>query len=173
MSEKARNLVAIIISAILVVSYSPGQKHNYSVSNLDISLSGPLFSGPNTGQAEIVLDLEEALGENYSESMSVDEAYLKSATVVSNDGLGFSNINAFVLSFASYNEAVLMQEAAVKNPIDQGSESIILDISEDAELGEIMDERTVIVVLDADLLEDYWDGDRNFKLNLELELTIK
>jgi hypothetical protein len=36
-----------------------------------------------------------------------------------------------------------------------------------------MEEGKVYVVLDADLLEDYWDGNRNFKLNYTIDLTIK
>ena len=37
----------------------------------------------------------------------------------------------------------------------------------------VMEEGKVYVVLDADLAEDYWDGNRDFKLNFTLELTIK
>ena len=65
-----------------------------------------------------------------------------------------------------------MQEAAVRNPLEEGA-SAILDVAPEAELGELMEEGKVYVVLDADLLEDYWDGNRNFKLNYTIDLTIK
>jgi hypothetical protein len=34
-------------------------------------------------------------------------------------------------------------------------------------------EGKLYLVLDADLAEDFYDGNRNFKLNLSLELTVK
>ena len=62
---------------------------------------------------------------------------------------------------------------AVKNPLEEGAAEAILDVAPEAELGEIMEDGKVYVVLDADLAEDYWDGNRDFKLNFTLELTIK
>ena len=66
-----------------------------------------------------------------------------------------------------------MQEAEVKNPLEEGAAEAVLDVAPEAELGEIMEDGKVYVVLDADLAEDYWDGNRDFKLNFTLELTIK
>ena len=92
--------------------------------------------------------------------MRISDARLTSATVTPNDSLGFANINAFIVSFASDNEDVSMQEAAVKNPLDEG-DIASLNVAPEAELGEIMEEGKVYVVLDADLAEDYWDGNRD------------
>jgi dihydroxyacetone kinase DhaKLM complex PTS-EIIA-like component DhaM len=105
--------------------------------------------------------------------MRISDARLTSASVTPNDSLGFANINAFIVSFASDNEDVSMQEAAVKNPLEEGATAASLNVAPDAELGEIMEEGKVYVILDADLAEDYWDGNRDFKLNFTLELTIK
>jgi hypothetical protein len=66
-----------------------------------------------------------------------------------------------------------MQEAAFKNPLPDGAAEVSLDVAPDAELGAIVAEGTLYLVLDADLAEDYYDGNRNFKLNLSLELTVK
>ena len=175
MYKRVRILIITAISAIMMASCSCGEKYDYSVSDLEISYSVPMIAGPNTNHLPptIALDLQEILDTNDTEGMRIDKARLKTATVFPNDSLGFSNINAFMLSFASFNESVLMVEAAVKNPIEQGVDSVRLDISEEADLGEIMQERGLFVVLDADGIEDYWDGDRYFKINLEFELTIK
>jgi len=174
MFKNLRTIGIAAISIFMVASCSgPGEIHEYSVNDLEFSLEGPLFAGPNSGQAEILIDLSEALGEGYVEGMSIRDARLTSATVVSNDSLGFANINAFIVSFASDNEDVSMQEAAVKNPIDASLTSESLNVAPEAELGEIMSDGKVYVVLDADLAEDYWDGNRDFKLNFTLELTIK
>lgn len=163
------------IAALLIITgcTGPGEMHEYSVNELEFSLEGPLFAGPNSDQAEITIDLSDALGDAYVEGMRISDARLKSATVLPNDSLGFNQVNAFVVSFASDNEDISMQEAAVKNPLEESATAASLNVAPEAELGEIMEEGKVYVVLDADLAEDYWDGNRDFKLNFTLELTIK
>jgi hypothetical protein len=164
----------VAVSVLMITSCSgPGEVHEYAVNDLEFSLEGPLFAGPNGAQTEISIDLADVLGEAFEEGMRISDARLKTATVFPHDSLGFAQINAFVVAFASDNEDVSMQEAAVKNPLEQGAAEAILDVAPEAELGEIMEDGKVYVVLDADLAEDYWDGNRDFKLNFTLELTIK
>jgi len=164
----------IAVSVLMATSCSgPGEVHDYAVNELEFSLEGPLFAGPNGAQNEILIDLADVLGEAYEEGMRISDARLKTATVFPQDSLGFAQINAFVVAFASDNEDVSMQEAAVKNPLEEGATEAVLDVAAEAELGEIMEDGKVYVVLDADLAEDFWEGNRNFKLNFTLELTIK
>ena len=50
------------IAALLITGCSgAGEMHEYSVNELEFSLEGPLFAGPNSGQAEISIDLSDAL----------------------------------------------------------------------------------------------------------------
>lgn len=164
----------LTISAILTWGCSSsGTVHNYSVNDLNIELVGPLFEGPNQGQYALEVDLAAALGDAYQEGMTIADAHLKGATVFAGDSLGFSQVRSFVLSFASDNSEVAMQEAAFKNPLPEGATEVTLDVAPDAELGAIVAEGKLYLVLDADLAEDYYDGNRNFKLNLSLELTVK
>ena len=172
MIKYLRTIVITVLAAAAVSCSGPGEVHEYSVSDLEFTLEGPLFAGPNSGQAEITVDLKEILGEAYTDGMRISDARLTSAEVFPNDSLGFNDVSAFIVSFASDNEDVSMQEAAVKNPLEEEA-SAILDVAPEAELGELMEEGKVYVVLDADLMEDYWDGNRNFKLNYTIDLTIK
>lgn len=151
----------------------PGEISSTTLNDLEFNLEGPLFAGPNSGQVEMSLNLKDALGESYLEGVKLTDARLTSATVQANDTLGFSNVSSFVLSFASDNEDVSMVEAAFKNPLPDGLTEVDLDVAPEVELGEIMAEGKAYIVLDADLMEDYWDGNRNFKLNITLELTTK
>ena len=164
----------LVISVMLITSCSgPEEVHEYSVTDLEFSLEGPLFAGPNSSQNEISIVLADVLGNDYVEGMRIRDARMKSAIVLPNDSLGFAQINAFVVSFASDNEDISMQEVAVKNPLEEGAAQASLDVAQEAELGEIMEEGNIYVVLDVDLAEDYWDGNRDFKLNFTIELTIK
>jgi len=55
--------VVIAVLAVAAVSCSgPGEVHEYAVSDLEFTLEGPLFAGPNSGQTEIIVDLKEFLG---------------------------------------------------------------------------------------------------------------
>jgi len=162
-----------VLAASAVSCSGPGEVHEYAVSDLEFTIEGPLFAGPNSGQAEVTVDLKEILGDAYADGMRISDARLTSAEVIPNDSLAFSNVSAFIVSFASDNEDVSMQEAAVKNPLEEGAVSARLDVAPEAELGELMEEGKVYVVLDADLSDDYWDGNRNFKLNYTIDLTIK
>ncbi|MGA0818388.1 MAG: hypothetical protein ACO3PE_05615 [Schleiferiaceae bacterium] len=169
-----KTLGILSISAFLTWGCSSaGTAHDYTVNDLQFELAGPLFEGPNQGQYVLEIDLATALGDAYEEGMSVSDARLKSATVLAGDSLGFSQVRSFVLSFASDNAEVAMQEAAFKNPLPDGATEVALEVAPDAELGAIVAEGTLYLVLDADLAEDYYDGNRNFKLNLSLELTVK
>jgi len=168
---KIMSLVAV--TALATSCSGPGEAHQYDVNDLEFSMEGPLFAGQNSAQVQISIDLEDMLQDTYVEGMEVSDAVLLSATVRPNDTLGFDNINSVVLSFASDNEDVEMQEVAYKNPIDANAAMAELEIASDLDLGELMDEDRVYVVLDADLMEDYWDGNRDFKLDFTLELTIK
>jgi len=169
-----KTLGILAVSAFMTCGCSSsGTTHDYSVNDLQFELVGPLFEGPNQGQYLLEIDLSTALGDAYEAGMTVSDAHLKNATVLAGDSLGFSQVRSFVLSFASDNSEVAMQEAAFKNPLPEGATEVALDVAPDAELGAIVAEGKLYLVLDADLTEDFYDGNRNFKLNLSLELTVK
>ena len=72
--------VVIAVLAVAAVSCSgPGEVHEYAVGDLEFTLEGPLFAGPNSGQAEIIVDLKEILGDAYSEDMRISDVSKSSA----------------------------------------------------------------------------------------------
>ena len=105
--------------------------------------------------------------------MLISDARLTSATVTPGDSLDFAMVRSLVLSFASDDAEVAMQEVAFKNPLPAESSSVALEVATDAELGSLVSGGTVYLVLDADLAEDFYDGNRSFKINLTLDLTVK
>ena len=67
-----KTIGVLAISVLLITSCSgPGEVHEYSVTDLEFSLEGPLFAGPNSGQTEISIDLADALGDAYVEGMKI------------------------------------------------------------------------------------------------------
>jgi hypothetical protein len=152
---------------------SPGESHSYSVENVEFLLAGPLFEGPNSGQIALEIDLAAAIGDTYSPDTKVTGARLLKAEVVPGDSSGFDAVRSFVLSFASDNTDVPMQEAASLNPVPAGADRVALEVAPEAELGSLVAEGKLYVILDADLAADYLDGDRRFLVNLELSITAK
>ncbi len=164
----------MVLPALLIWGCSgSGTVHEYAVNDLNVTLEGPLFEGPNQGQYSLEIDLKSILGDAYEEGMLISDARLTSATVAPGDSLGFAMVRSLVLSFASDDAEVAMQEVAFKNPLPAESASVALDVAPDAELGTLVSGGTVYLVLDADLAEDFYDGNRSFKINLTLDLTVK
>ena len=60
----------------------PGEVHEYAVNDLEFSLEGPLFAGPNGHKTEIVIDLADVVGRPYEEGMRISDARLKTATCI-------------------------------------------------------------------------------------------
>lgn len=149
----------------------PGVVHEWQQEALEFTLEGPLFEGPNSGQVTLELDLPAALGA--AEGQEVADARLVTATVHPADSMGFDQVRSFVLSFASDNADVPMQEAAFKNPVPEEAASVALDVAAQAELGAHFAEDRVYLVLDVDLAEDLWDGYRSFVLDYTMEITLK
>ena len=164
----------MVLPALLIWGCSgSGTVHEYSVNDLNITLEGPLFEGPNQGQYSLEIDLKSILGDAYQEGMLISDARLTSATVAPGDSLGFGMVRSLVLSFASDDAEVAMQEVAFKNPLPAESSSVALEVAPDAKLGTLVSGGTVYLVLDADLAEEFYDGNRSFKVNLTLDLTVK
>ena len=133
-------------------------------------LEAPLFEGPNPGQYEWVFDLNGSL--EIEGNQQVKRAHVKQAVLTPGDSLGFQRVRSFVLSLASDNPEVRMQEVAFTNPVDAASESISMDVASDADVAAHVVEGKAYLVLDVDLTEDEWELNRNFSLDVTLEIGL-
>ena len=149
----------------------PEEVRQWRQESLEFTLEGPLFEGPNSGQSVLILDFPASL--DVPADSEVAEARILKATVHPSDSLGFQHVRSLVLSFASDNAEVAMQEVAFKNPVFSESATVELDVTAQADLGELLAENQVYLVLDVDLAEDFWDGNRSFLLDCAVEITFK
>ncbi len=166
-------LALATVSILAACTGGSGDHHAVQIKDAVVTLEGPLFAGPNQGQYAFKLDLAKELGSAYTEGMTVESARITAVEVASADSLGLSSFRSFVVSLASDNADVAMQEAAFKNPLPEGASRVSLDVSPEAELGSLLQQGTVYLVLDADLAEDYLEGSRSLTLNLSFDITIK
>jgi hypothetical protein len=163
--------VIIVISCVAMIGCN-SEKNNKTISlkNIQFELEGPLYSGSNPAQYKYEVDLKSILGKDYKEGATINSAVLTSAQIKTADSnTNFSNINSFVLSLASDNKDVKMQELALLNPILANSKMAELKPSTEANAKGFLKEKHFYIVLDADLKEDIED---NLKFTADLTFTI-
>lgn len=157
-----------------------------SLNDLEFNFEGPLYEGPNTGQYAWKVNLKELLKDQYSEGMKIKSAKILAAEVneiecesdteITEDiedqiCYGFEQIKSLVLSFASNNKEIPMQEIALLNPIAADKKTQVLNVSGEADLTAFLNESDVYIVLDADITEDI-DDNLELKTNITLELSF-
>lgn len=167
---KTLHLSTLILFAVLFISCGGGKTKTHTLKDIEFNYEGPLFEGSNPSQYVVSVDLKSIFGSEFKEGMSVDRAVLKKAEIFSVDTSGFSGIGALVMSLASDNAELQMQELAVINPIKPDAKSAELVPSAEAEASDFFNEKQFYIVLDATLVKDL-ESNLKLKGNFEFELS--
>jgi hypothetical protein len=166
---RTRHFTILILGAILFFSCGGGKTKTHALKDIEFTFEGPLYEGSNPAQYVVSVDLKSIFGSEFKEGMSVDRAILKKAEIFSEDTSGFSGISALVLSLASDNAELQMQELAVINHINPDAKSAELVPSSEAEASDFFNEKQFYLVLDATLAKDI-ESNLKLKGNFEFEL---
>jgi hypothetical protein len=165
-----KNIAFALFSLFLLAACGAADKtKNFKLENIEFEYSGPLFEGSNAAQYVAKINLKEILGADYEDGMEIDEAALKKAFVEIVEPEGCTDISSFVMSLASDNPDLAMQELAVVNPIKSYGGKIKLKPSPSADATDYFAEKSVYVVLDASFLKDV-DANVLVKGTFEFEL---
>jgi hypothetical protein len=165
-----KNLLVLSLSLVLFYSCSTSdKKKTYKLEDIEFVYAGPIFEGSNPAQYVATIDLKSILGDDYVEGMEIDKASLKKALVQMVNPESFTDINALVMSLASDNPDLQMQELAVINPIQSNVGKVNLKPSPSAEATDFFAEKTIYVILDASFVKDV-DMDVVLKGTFEFEL---
>lgn len=165
-----RNLIVLSLSLLLFYSCSTSdKKKTFKLEDIEFVYAGPIFEGSNPAQYIATIDLKAILGDDYVEGIEIDKASLKKALVKMVNPESAVDINALVLSLASDNPELQMQELAVVNPISSNKGEVSLKPSPTAEATDFFAEKTVYVILDASFVKDV-DIDVVLKGTFEFEL---
>lgn len=163
-----KNIFLLFLAVAIFASCSEGITKKYTIDNIDVTVEGPLFDGPNTMQATHSIDLstiEAGLLPEHIQSVK-----LTKASVTTADSAAFNGVRNFVLQFTSADAK--MQKAGVLNPVPQNTSPVELTPAAEAELTDNFKQKELIIILDADL-----EGDRDESLtytgNFEFEITYK
>ena len=168
-------LWALALPLLFLSSCGKGSKTQVvNLNDLEFNFEGPLYEGPNTAQYAWKVDLKSLLKDQHTEGMKIKGAKLLVAEISEEDCedcYGFDEIKSLVLSFASNNKDISMQEVALLNPIAADKNLQNLNVSGEAELTDFLNESDVYIVLDANVTEDIEDN-LTLKANITLELSF-
>lgn len=174
---KKKLLRTIVAGAIIIalgvwlfkLLNAPKNTKSFTFKDIQFEYVGPLFQGSNPAQYLAKIDLKEILGTDYKAGVKIKNAVLKKATVERVDSATFEDINALVVSFASDNPDLSMQELAVINPIKSRLKTVELKPSKKANVSDYFAEKQVYVILDASFLKDV-NANVSLKGSFEFEL---
>ncbi len=167
--------LAFLLAGSFFLTACSSDKKNQTITlkNVEFTLEGPLYSGSNPAQLTYQVDLKTLMGDQFVEGASIHSASLASARIISNDSAGnLDLINSFVLSLASDNKDVKMQELALLNPVPAASKTADLKPSAEAKADDFFKEKQFYIVLDADLKEDI-EANMSFKADLTFNVDYK
>jgi hypothetical protein len=163
-----KKMIYLMLALVALASCSEGTKKQYTISDIELTVEGPLFDGPNTLQATHTIDLNALEAGLTAEN--IESVKLTKASVSTTDSIAFNNIRNFVLQFTAADAP--MQKAGVLNPVPKNTPTVELTAAAEAELTDNFKQKELIVILDADLEGDL-DDNLTYTGNFEFEITYK
>jgi hypothetical protein len=159
-SSSLRAVFAILAFGLLI---SCGEQTTsvYTVDNQEFVMEGPLFVGPNTAQVSFAPSIEAA-GE-------MAGATLTAATLTAPAGQTFDAFSDIVLQLVTSSSDMI--QVGVLNPVPKGQTEIILQVSSEADLTELLSAEQCVWVIDANIPVDMMDTTLRFSGDFSFELT--
>ena len=158
-----------LLFAITITSCGKKENVSYSLNNLDIKASGPLFSGANVAQVVHKVDLSKIEKNGGIQPKNIVGAKLTKAEIYNYSGESIS-MDDVTISIVSEN--VEMKKIAFLNPVPKNSNNTALVIAQEQDdIEEYFQEKEFTIVADINIAEDLMD-DYVFNGNFEFELTI-
>ena len=159
---------------ILTASYAlfgcnqPTQTTTVTLDALSFEWSAPLMEGSNPAQVTVSVNPQELLGDLWKEGMKIQKVVLKKAEISAENNADFTDIQSLVLSLASNNPQLHMQEIASASPVQPAYNKASLTPATQSKIDEFFGEKEFYMVLDASL-----KGDRDQDLRLTGQFTLE
>jgi hypothetical protein len=160
----------LILSIVFSFFFSCGTetKKSYFIKDVILTAEGPLFDGPNTLQANHIIDLNAI--ESGLNVEQISAVKITKASIATKDSTGFDKVRNFVLQLTAADAK--MERIAVLNPVQKGIKQAELNVSAESELKDNFSQKEITLILDADLIGDMEDN-LTYTGNFEFEITYK
>lgn len=154
--------LALVLTLGMWSCSGSGEHQDYTLENVEFTVSGPVFEGSETAQYEVQLD-EKLLGK-------VGGASLKSVHVHAGDSAGLSMLGS--VAFSMVGEKADMSGMAVLNPVPAGASEADLQVSTEADPSVYFKEGKFYLVMELGINQDL-DQDVTLLGDFVFDLEIK
>jgi hypothetical protein len=138
-------------------------------ANVPVTLEGPLFEGPESGQGSLKDDFDAFLASNAIERKAIKRVTLRKAFVKVFDDR-HDLITDVGITFAGSD--LDMTQIAVLNPFPANAPEAALSVGTEAKLAPFFKADDFIVLLDLGIAVDY-DEDIRASARMEFDITVK
>ncbi len=163
-----KKLTILSIVFFIFFSCANESKKSYLIKDVILTAEGPLFDGPNTLQANHLIDLNAI--ENGLNAEQISGVSITKASITTENSTGFDKVRNFVLQLTSADAK--MERIAVLNPVQKGIKKAELNVSSVGELKDNFSQKEITLILDADLIGDM-ENNLTYTGSFEFEITYK
>jgi hypothetical protein len=146
---------------LLLSSCGQETASTYPVNDQSFVMEGPLFQGPNTAQTSFTPAMK---GEGKLTSATLSSAVLKAP-----EGQNFDAFSDVVLQLVTSSSD--MVQVGVLNPVPKGQSSLTLQVSNEADLSELLSSGECVWVIDANIPVDMMDTTITFSGDFTFDVT--
>ena len=157
--------LAFVCLLSLIASCGQHVDKTLTLENIDLSMEGPLYEGPNSANVTYKVDLSQIS----STAEKVRGAKLTKISLSVPDSLNFDNFSDFKFQLTADDASMI--EAAQLNPVPAGQSRIELTTSDEAELGDFFKLNEFIILIDGNAKEELYDN-FNFKADLTFSIQV-
>lgn len=166
MKKEFSMLLAVV--ALLFVGCNQQQKTvSYEVNNVTLALDPPVFSGSNTYQAEIPVEVNSVLKPYNITSEKIKSANISSIEISSVSPANFNNYENLLIQF--FGEKTDMADVASLSPVSKDVALVKPVIIQDKDVKAFLQANKLGILLDANLLQDdtmKYELQANIKFNI-------
>lgn len=163
-----KKLLILSIVFSIFISCGTENKKSYLIKDVILTAEGPLFDGPNTLQANHLIDLNAI--ESGLNAEQISSVRITKASISSEDSTVFDKVRNFVLQLTAADAK--MERIAVLNPVQKGIKQAELNVSSESELKDNFSQKEITLILDADLIGDM-ESNLTYTGSFEFEITYK
>ena len=121
-------------------------------------------------EMSVTLNVAEMLGAGINVE-NIEEASIKSITVMKNDSIGLSEINEAKLQLMGESEDLTMVTVGVADSIPAGATDVTLSIMDEVEVAKYLKEDNLTIVLDLTYIKDQ-DLLQNYEVGIKFDLEM-
>lgn len=166
-----RTLSTLLVAAIILSACNKPKlvEFSYDLSNVPLKLEAPVTPGPNSFQAEVVLNLDELFQANKADRSRIKDVTIENMELSMLGGRNFNNFENLVVNF--FSDKNNMTKLASLSPVPRESTVLKPESTEKADLHKYFSENKLFLIIDANITEMDTLG-YEMMMNMKLKFSV-